>query len=155
MQLEKVSRTADFEIGLTFVQSSGLYVIYRKPHCVKGFIGKLACMWAACSPTPKSQGTFLLFIYFCNHFFIVVWIQLPPFSQHHIPSPHPPSPLTLHPSPLWLCPWVLYTRCLTTLPLLSPVISLPPLLWLLSVWKVLLHMNSHTYTRSICAVFTS
>ena len=54
-------------------------------------------------------------------FFIVVWIQLSLIPHHHFPTPPP----TLNPTPLWLCPWVLYTCSLTTLSLLSPLISLP------------------------------
>ena len=66
-------------------------------------------------------------------FFIVVPVQLSLFSHHYFPLPHlPPSP-ALTPSPLWLCPWVLYTCSLMILPLVSPIIALPPPLWLLSV----------------------
>ena len=47
-------------------------------------------------------------ILFFSHFVIVVQVQLSPFSTHHSPPPHP-SPLpTLGPTPLWLCPCVLY-----------------------------------------------
>ena len=59
-------------------------------------------------------------------FFIVVQGQLSPFSHHHFPQLHPLPPPTLNPSPLWLCPWVLYTCSLMTLPLpslLSPCLS--------------------------------
>ena len=51
----------------------------------------------------------------------------PLFPIHPLPYP------TLNPSSLWLCPWVLYAHSLMTLTLLSPVTSLPPPLWLLSV----------------------
>ena len=63
----------------------------------------------------------LLFKYNCPHF-------------HHTSSPHPIHPhLTPSNLPLWLCPCVLYTCSLTALPLFSPNIPLPPLIWLLSV----------------------
>ena len=58
----------------------------------------------------------------------VVSIFLPPFLP-----PHPSSPPTFEPTPLWLCPWVLYTCSLMTLPLLSLVNPLAPPLWSLSV----------------------
>ena len=45
-----------------------------------------------------------LFNIFCV-FFIVVQVQLSPFSLHHAPRPHP-QPLT---HPLWLFPCVLHT----------------------------------------------
>ena len=48
--------------------------------------------------------------------FIVIRVQLSPFSCHHFPLTPPPP--TLSPSPLWLCPWVLYTCFLITLFLL-------------------------------------
>ena len=70
------------------------------------------------------------------NFFIVVRIQLSSLSCHHYPHRHLPPPPTLHPSPLWLCPWVLHTCCLMTLSLLSPVISLPPPFWSLSVYSL-------------------
>ena len=50
------------------------------------------------------QNTFILF-YFINYCSSTV----SPFSHHHFSLPHPPPPLTLSSTPLWLCPWVLYT----------------------------------------------
>ena len=41
-------------------------------------------------------------------FLIVVHVQSSPFSYHHFPLPHPSPPPTLNPSPLWLCPLVLF-----------------------------------------------
>ena len=64
---------------------------------------------------------FLLFMYSCLHFSVTT------FPTHPLPPP------TLNPSPLWLCPWVLYTCSLMTLPLLSSSITLPTPLCLLSV----------------------
>ena len=66
----------------------------------------------------------LLKIIFIFHFFIVQ-VQLSPLSCYHFPMPHPPPPPTLNLSPLWLCPWVLYTCSLMTHPLFSPIISPP------------------------------
>ena len=65
-------------------------------------------------------------LYFFLIFFIDVPIELSPFSHHHFSPPYPP----FNPTPLWLCPWVLYTCSLTTLPLLCHV---TPPLWSLSV----------------------
>ena len=59
------------------------------------------------------------------YFFIVVQVQLSLFSCHHFPLPHPLQLPTLNPSRLWLCPWVLYTCSLTTLPLLSLLTPFP------------------------------
>ena len=72
-------------------------------------------------------------LFLCMHVFIYFYCCSSTVVSIFLPSvPHPPPP-TLYPTPLWLCPWVLYTCSLTTLLLLSPVISLPPPLWLLSV----------------------
>ena len=57
---------------------------------------------------------------------IDVRIQLCPLSHHHFPLACPPPPPTLNPTPLWLCPWVLYTCSFMTLSLLSHITSLPP-----------------------------
>ena len=66
------------------------------------------------------------FIYlFFSTFFIVVQVRLSPFSPYYSPPLHPPQPPALNPSILWLCPCVLYTGSLMTLPFLSPVIPLP------------------------------
>ena len=54
---------------------------------------------------------FFLFFYCCSS--TVVSIFPPPLSP------------TLNPSLLWLCPWVLYTCSLMTLPFLSPSIPSP------------------------------
>ena len=45
---------------------------------------------------------------------------------------------TFNPNPLCLWPWVLYTCSLMTLPFHCPVISLPPLFWLLSLCSLFL-----------------
>ena len=58
------------------------------------------------------------FFYCCSS--TVVSIFLPP-----LPPPHPLQLPTLNPSRLWLCPWVLYTCSLTTLPLLSLLTPFP------------------------------
>ena len=42
-------------------------------------------------------------------FFIVVQVQLSPFSPHYSPLLPPSPPATLNPTLLWLCPCVLYT----------------------------------------------
>ena len=54
--------------------------------------------------------------------FIVVQVQLSPFFPHHFPAPHPSPPPPLYPTPLWICPCVLYTCSLTTLPPFHPII---------------------------------
>ena len=73
-----------------------------------------------------------LFYFLCNNCFncssTVVSIFLPP-----LPPTAPTHTSTLNPSPLWLCPRVLYTCSLTNLPLLFPIILLPAPLWLLSI----------------------
>ena len=53
--------------------------------------------------------------------FIVVQVQLSPFFPHHFPAPHPSPPPPLYPTPLWICPCVLYTCSLTTLPPFPPL----------------------------------
>ena len=71
-------------------------------------------------------------------FFTVFQVQLSPFSSHHSPHPSHPhlppliSPPSLDPTSLWLCPCVLYTCSLMTLPPF-PHYLLPPPIWLLSV----------------------
>ena len=63
------------------------------------------------------------FIFFT--FFIVVQVQLSPFSPHHCPPPQPSPPPILNPTPIWLCPCVFYTCSFTTPspPPLSPPTS--------------------------------
>ena len=59
--------------------------------------------------------------FFVIYFFIVVQVQLSPYSPHHS-HPSQPSPLpTLYPTPFWLCPCVHYTCFLTTLTPLPPL----------------------------------
>ena len=59
--------------------------------------------------------TMVFFPFFYFIFFIVVQVQLPPFPPTTPPTPAlPTSPLD--PSSLWLCPYVLYTCSLMTLP---------------------------------------
>ena len=67
-------------------------------------------------------------------FFIVVQVQLSPFSPHNA-TPHTSPISTSYPRtyPLWLCPCVLYTCSFMVLLLFSPIVPLPPPLWLLSV----------------------
>ena len=57
---------------------------------------------------------FFSFFYYCSR--TVVSIFLPPFS-----STRPTATTHPQPYPLWLCPWVLYTCSLMTLPLFSPI----------------------------------
>ena len=73
---------------------------------------------------------FFSFFFFFS-LFIVVRVQLSPFFPHHSTTPYPPPPPSLNPTPFWLCPWVLYTCSLMTLPLLSPVTLLPTPLWVI------------------------
>ena len=81
--------------------------------CETGKVG----LHAACHYQNQSAETGIT-----SFFFIVVRVQLSPFS------PHPPPPITLNSTPRphwWLCPWAFYTCSLMTLSLLFPVISLP------------------------------
>ena len=89
------------------------------------------CPWKALYMFIHAFGSFMVF--FLLYFFIVVQVRLSPLSTHHAPPPHPPPPSHLNPTPLWLCPQVLYTCSLMIFPLLSPIISLDPPLWLLLV----------------------
>ena len=61
---------------------------------------------------------------FLKIFFIVIWVQLSTSFCHHFPLPHPSPPPTFNSTPLWFCPWVLYTCSWKTLPF-SPPLSLP------------------------------
>ena len=90
-----------------------------------------------CCGSSSKNIVFLLF--YLLTYFIVVQVQLSPFSPHHTPAP---PILTSHPQtyPLRLCPWVLYTCSLMALPLFSPIIPLPPPLWLLSVCSLFQHL---------------
>ena len=89
----------------------------------------------------------------CFFFFIiVVQVQLSLFSRHHSPLSHLLPPPTLNPSPVWLCPWVLYTCSLAALPFISPITPLPLPLWLLSVCSLfqwLWFCFSHVFVLSI------
>ena len=69
---------------------------------------------------------FYFFFYCCSS--TVVSIFTPPQSPTpSISASHPWTYL------LWLCPCVLYTCSLVDFPLFSPIIPLPPPLWLLSI----------------------
>ena len=85
---------------------------------------------------------------FFQIFFIVVQVQLSPFSCHHFPPPHPPPPTTLIPILLWLCQWVLYTCSLMTLPFLFPIIPLPS-----GYCQFALHFNVSGYILLACFVY--
>ena len=67
-------------------------------------------------------------------FFIVVQVQLSPFSLHHCPPPQPSPPPTPHPIPPWFCPCVLYRYSWKPFPFFSHYLLAPPL-WLLSVYS--------------------
>ena len=84
------------------------------------------------------------------YFFIVLQIQLSPFSRCHFSLPHPPPPPTLNPTPVWLCPWVLYPCSLMTLPLLSSVIS--PLSPLVTVSLFFIYMSLVLFCLPVCFV---
>ena len=84
---------------------------------------------------------FSFFFYCCA---MTVVLIIPPLLSSALPAPtsHIQS---YHPH--CLCPWVLYMFLDFTLPLLSPLIILPPLLWSLSVcslfpclWFYLAHL---------------
>ena len=75
--------------------------------------------------------------------FIVVQLQLSPFSSHLSHTYQPSLPPTLDPNPLWLCPCVLYTCSLMTLPPFSP---LSPPIYLRSVYcQFVLYFNVSGY----------
>ena len=78
-----------------------------------------------------------IYKYILKYIFIVVQVVLSPFPCHPFPLPHPSPPPTLYPSLLSLCPWVVYTCSLTTLPLLYSIILFTPTLWLTSVCSLL------------------
>ena len=59
---------------------------------------------------------FLVFFFSSLFFSIVIQVQFPTFSHHHLPPLQPSPPSTLDPTPLWLSPCVLYTCSLKTLP---------------------------------------
>ena len=85
--------------------------------------GSLQAIWSI-NTTKELTVLFHLFflILFYLNFFIVVQVQLFPFSCHHFPRHHPHPLPTLNLSPLWLCPWVLYTCSLMTLSFFPAVI---------------------------------
>ena len=112
---------------------------HRKTYGLQIHLSRIIC-WVSASSVKAVLGVLALGVSgtsssgsSLHFFFIVVQIQLPPFSYHHFSPPHPLPPPTLHPSPLWLCPWVLYTCSLMNLSLLSPVNPLPSPLRLLSL----------------------
>ena len=61
---------------------------------------------------------YVVFFYCCSSTIVSIF---PPLLY---PTPPTPPP-TLNPTPLCLCPWVLYTCSLMTLPLLSPISPSP------------------------------
>ena len=76
----------------------------------------------------------LLFKYFL---LFLLFLLLFMYSHLHFPATtfpyNSPSLPTHNPFPVWLCPCVLYTCSLTALSLFTPVFTLSPPLWLLSV----------------------
>ena len=75
-------------------------------------------------------------------FFIVVQVQLSPFSCHYFPPPHVPPLSTLNLTPLALFMSPLYTFLNLTLSLLSPIIPLPTSS---SYHEFVLHFNVSSY----------
>ena len=96
------------------------------------------------STVPYQPGLIFLFLVILFFKFFIVQIQLSPFFPLCSPLPHSPPPPTLNPSPLWLCPWVLYTCSFMTLHLF-PLLS--PLLWLLLVCS---YFNVSDYILLAC-----
>ena len=85
----------------------------------------------------NGESMFLCGLFKMYYFIFYLFLLLFKYSCLHFPPSLFPAPLTptSHPQsylPL-LCPWVLYTCSLTTLPLLCPIIPLLPPLWSLSV----------------------
>ena len=68
----------------------------------------------------------LFFFFYCCSSTVVS------ISPASFPPTHPSPPPTLYPTPLWLCPCVLYTCSWKPFPLFFPI-PLPPPLWFLSV----------------------
>ena len=73
-------------------------------------------LWALCMSSLekclfKSLAHFFIFIFYCCSSTVVSI-----FAHHSPPPPQPYPPPTLDPTHLWLCPCVLYTCSLTTLP---------------------------------------
>ena len=66
-----------------------------------------------CLSLPRLETFSCSFLYCC-------WSTVVSIFPHHSPLPHPSPPPTLNPAPLWLCPRVLYTCSLMTLPLFPP-----------------------------------
>ena len=105
-----------------------------------------------CSTTylkiPIVLYTNYIFIFFLLHFLIsniFRFLKLLFKNNVSIFSPlWPPAPSipTSHPltHPLWLCPHVLHTGSLMACPLLSPIIPLPPPLWLF-IFKTAVKIN--------------
>ena len=86
-----------------------------------------------------------VYIYICNTFlkflfiiyiFIVVQVQLSPFSPHLVPPPHPSPPYTLEFTPLALsmCPLYIFLDGPSHF---SSIIPFPSPLWLLSVCSLI------------------
>ena len=89
-----------------------------------------------CQKIAGSYGS-SIFIYLFFNIIFYCSSTVVSISPHHSPPPYPPPPPNLNPSPLWLCPCVLYTCSLMILPFLSFIIPFPPPLWLLSVCSLL------------------
>ena len=90
---------------------------------------------------PDNKFWSFFFYYFLNYFnfFIVVQVQLSPFSPHHSPPSQPSSLPTLNPTPLWFCPCVLYTCSWKPLPLFLPLA--PPTSLLVTVSLFFISMS--------------
>ena len=58
-------------------------------------------------------------LFYCCSITVVSIFMTPLFPPASTQTP------TLNPTPIWLCPWILYTCSLMSLSLLCPIISLP------------------------------
>ena len=94
---------------------------------------------------------FLIFIFWHLKLFIVVQVKLSPYSPHHSHPPQPSLPPTCDPTPLWLCPWVLYACSLMTLPP-SPTGLSPPTSPLVTVSLFFISMSVVIFCLRVCFV---
>ena len=76
--------------------------------------------WKPSSGTKAWTRPYFYFYFILFYFLIVVQVQRSPFPPHHSPPPQLPPPPNFDPTPLSLCPCVLYTCSLMTLPTNTP-----------------------------------
>ena len=129
-----------FSVNFCWVNEWVLFPFYKK---VLHYI----YLWALKLCILNFEGFFLLFssILF---YFVVVQVQLSPFSPQH--SPCPTHLYLLNPTLLWLCPCVLYTCSLMNLPLFSPI--MPPPSPVVTVSLFFISMSLVIFYSLVCFV---